>query len=315
MIKDLLKTALASATAVFCSLGTAYADEQCFANFKEIQNTYHSSNFDATVVNSIQSGTELYALTHAKGKNGRSYTTWKSLNNEVSGYGLRDLKGFDFNSNRSYIGPLLWHQSLLWDKLIYNGTELSGYECVQVGRTRLAGRNVSVMKLSPVDVRYSFVISSDVNTKLPVEIAVLTPSQEIIVKYTVTSLHSLKSVSEFFPDAAFDNAEKAQIGANSSFEVWPELFIPMNFKKKSSGIKKMGKDTVEFQDFSDGLVDFRVYRNTRSSVLIPTAADGTLTVFRINSDRYEYAVVGEIPLELSREVLKKITKSNSSVNR
>ena len=86
------------------------------------------------------------------------------------------------------------------------------------------------------------------------------------------------------------------------------LTIPKPFTIESEGIQKQADGTeLEYQSFTDGMVEFKVYKNSVSSLNIQSATDGTLTVLRRNSVKNEYAVVGEIPLELSTIVLSKIT--------
>ena len=40
---------------------------------------------------------------------------------------------------------------------------------------------------------------------------------------------------------------------------------------------------------------------------IPSAVNGTLSVLRRGNSKYEYAVVGEVPLQLSEFVLKRVS--------
>lgn len=81
-----------------------------------------------------------------------------------------------------------------------------------MGRTRLAGRKVTVIRMSPVDdVRYSYVISKDDDTSLPVEFVVLSPAQIVASKFTVSAVHSASSENLSFPDESFDRIENYQI--------------------------------------------------------------------------------------------------------
>ncbi|MGN1281084.1 MAG: MucB/RseB C-terminal domain-containing protein [Succinivibrio sp.] len=312
MFNACMKTVGTSVLAVLLSLGSAFADDssKCLNIFSSMKKTYNSSNFEATIIDSSQPAIQLYSLAHFSKNNG-SYSTWKALNNEVSGYALRQDLGFDYNQNRSYVGPLTWHQTLIWDRLLSSNRDLSGYDCSIIGRTRLAGRKVSVIRMTPVDdVRYSFLFSKDDETSLPVEIGVLSPSQIFVAKFTISALHSASPENLVFPDETFDRI----IGSESQKtdkkdEVWPELTIPNPFVMTSSGVQSQEDgSSLEYQVFSDGMVDFRVYKNSLSSLNIQSATDGTITVLRKNSKNYEYAVVGEIPLELSAIVLSKISQ-------
>ena len=316
MIKSFFKTAVASVMAVFLLNSQALADEQnqCKDLFSKVQETYTNGNFEATIINTAQNGMQMYALAHFS-KGSIPYTTWKSLNNEDAGYALRQALGFDYNHNRSYVGPLSWHQTLIWDKVFNSKNELKGYDCTIAGRTRLAGRKVTVLRLAPVDdVRYAFIVSKDDDTFMPVELVVMTPSKMVTTRLTVSAMHAASAQNLDFPDETFDRIEKINaqnpknLSANTA--VWNELNVPSNFKLVASGRQEQADGTfLDFQSFTDGIVEFKVYKNSKATTNIQTATDGTLTVLRKNSDNHEYAVVGEIPLELSALVLSKISSS------
>ena len=306
-------TAGALCTAVFLFVNTASATEgeQCELDFNSLKDTYVNSNIEATVIQSAQTEMEPLSLIHLN-KNGIPYTTWKSLNNEVSGYSIRKNKGFDYNQNRGFVGPLIWHQTLIWDKIFSNESNLRGYDCSILGRTRLAGRKVTVLRLSPVDeIRYGFIVSKDADTNLPVELAVISPNQSIVAKFTVTAVHSTAALNLSFPDETFDRIEKMSSAEESSTPVvWPELVIPANFSIKRQGEDDSSEgDKISYQIFSDGIVEFKVYKNSKSSLNIVSATDGTLSIMRKNSKHNEYAVVGEIPLDLCSLILSKISES------
>lgn len=307
------KTAEALCAAVFLFTGSASATEgeQCDLEFNSLKDTYVNSNIEATVIQSAQSEVEPFSLVHLN-KNGIPYTTWKSLNNEVSGYSIRKNKGFDYNQNRGFVGPLIWHQTLIWDKIFSNDSNLKGYDCSILGRTRLAGRKVTVLRLSPVDeIRYGFIVSKDADTNLPVELAVIAPNQNVAAKFTVTAVHSTAALNLSFPDETFDRIEKMSTAEDSSSTVWPNLVIPTNFSIKREGVEESSQgEKLSYQLFSDGIVEFKVYKNSKTSLNIISATDGTLSVMRKNGKNNEYAVVGEIPLELCSLILSKISNSN-----
>ena len=294
-------TAGALCTAVFLFVNTASATEgeQCELDFNSLKDTYVNSNIEATVIQSAQTEMEPLSLIHLN-KNGIPYTT------------IRKNKGFDYNQNRGFVGPLIWHQTLIWDKIFSNESNLRGYDCSILGRTRLAGRKVTVLRLSPVDeIRYGFIVSKDADTNLPVELAVISPNQSIVAKFTVTAVHSTAALNLSFPDETFDRIEKMSSAEESSTPVvWPELVIPANFSIKRQGEDDSSEgDKISYQIFSDGIVEFKVYKNSKSSLNIVSATDGTLSVMRKNSKHNEYAVVGEIPLDLCSLILSKISES------
>lgn len=287
----------------------AFATNSCFEHFYDVQKIYTTNNFDATIAHTGSMGINLYALTHLY-INDTPYTTWKSLNGELDGYALKGLKGIDFNKDRQYVGAMLWHQSLIFDKILHSQTILKNYECTLVGRTRISGRKVLVSKLSPVDdARYIYLIASDDETNLPVELSVISPTNALITKFTVTAMHSVNAKNRSFPDDVFDSIKKSPKKDLAFAEIWPELTIPSYFSLCDYGVQKMGAEDVDYLTFTDGLVDFRVYKNSKTTVMIPSATDGTISVFRKKGQFFEYAVAGEIPLAMSKIILSKIVSN------
>ena len=292
MKKLLSKAATALCIAVFSFSAGADDSEQCMLSVDNMRDTYSKSSIEATVILSEQYVTEPFSHVHYY-NNGIPYSSWKTLNNEVEGYALRKGKGFDFNQNRGYLGPMVWHQSYIFDRIFSNTTTLNGYECSIVGRTRLAGRRVTVMQLSSLDVpRYNYIVSKDVDTNLPVELAVMSPDKRVITKMTVTALHSASGQTVNFPDEAFDRIDSMlkqskQSDADNSMTPWSELKIPRYFSLVSSGIEAQEGADLPYQKYTDGLVDFKVYRNLKTSLNIVSVSNGTITVVRKNGRDYE----------------------------
>lgn len=92
-------------------------------------------------------------------------------------------------------------------------------------------------------------------------------------------------------------------------EVWSELSIPNTFEIIAEEKFAEGGDNCMYQEFSDGLTSFRVYRNSASTVHFPILSNVTLTVLRKSNSKHEYTVVGELPLSLAEYILSKITQS------
>jgi len=308
-----LKAALGLFIAVFLCLQNVTVAEsenskKCITDFDNLRNAYFKSNIEATVIQSVQSHTEPLSLMHMN-KGNIDYTTWKSLNDEVVGYSLRQNKGFDFNQNRGFIGPLIWHQSRIWDRFFSKKTVFDDYECGILGRTRLAGRKVTLIRLNPkIENGFVFVVAKDADTSLPVELSVFSQKQNLLAKFTVTAVHYSSSLNVSVPNETFDRIEKMSATGRVTEKVWPELNIPNGFKLMRTGVQQgaeHGKD-IPYQMYSDGLVDFKVFKNTKGSLNIVSATEGTLSVMRRNSKNFEYAVVGEIPLEMCAQILSNI---------
>lgn len=92
----------------------------------------------------------------------------------------------------------------------------------------------------------------------------------------------------------------------SKLKPWPDLHIPNVFKIIGQDDFPEGGDNCIYQEYSDGLTSFRVYRNDPSTIHFPLLNNATLTIFRKNSSNHEYTVVGELPVSLAEHILSKI---------
>lgn len=110
----------------------------------------------------------------------------------------------------------------------------------------------------------------------------------------------IKSVAEQGQELAQSVEEQEQQLA------WKELNIPNVFNLVAHGKYLEGGPECYYQEYSDGITSFRVYRNKRSSIFYPVLTNGALSIVRKNSLNYEFSVVGEIPVALAEYVLTKV---------
>ena len=193
---------------------------------------------------------------------------------------MEKLNGIDLDSARKVAGNGFYY--LMGDIARLHSAVIS-YECTLIGRSRLAGRRVSVLRLNPIDeVRYGFMVAKDEDTSLPVELAITTPSKMVNARLTVSAVQATALDNLNFPDDTFDRSESLQPKANTEkATIWSELTIPKFFKLIDHGKIEQQKGVfADYQKFSDGLVEFMVYRNSKTDLMIQSASDGTLTVFR-----------------------------------
>ena len=124
-------------------------------------------------------------------------------------------------------------------------------------------------------------------------------------------MHSTASLQLTFPDETFDRVDKLSVKkTENKLTPWPELTIPGNFSMEYEGKQEQAEGVIlDYQSFTDGLVEFRVYKNSVTTISVTSATDGTLSVLRKKNNKNEYAVVGEIPLELSNLILSKIAEN------
>lgn len=87
---------------------------------------------------------------------------------------------------------------------------------------------------------------------------------------------------------------------------WPELNIPREFQIIGEDVYPQAGEHCIYQEYSDGITSFRVYKNTISTIRFHVLNNVTLTVLRRNSSRYEYTVVGELPLALAEHIISQV---------
>lgn len=87
---------------------------------------------------------------------------------------------------------------------------------------------------------------------------------------------------------------------------WPELNIPTVYNIVAEGRFDEGGQDCIYQEYSDGLTSFRVYRNRVTTIYYPVLTNGTISIVRKQNSRYEYSVVGEVPVNLAEFVLARI---------
>ena len=287
-------------------------EDKCFNAFNELRGSYLKAENQMTVSVSNSSGMTLHRLLHIY-KDNKSISYWENLNGEIRGYALKGDVGFDFNQDKEYAGPLTWHQTLIWDRLFNPDTKLNGFSCVLTGRTRVAGQRVSLIRLAPKDsYRYGYLIAKDDVNAMPVELAVLSPNSGIISKITVNSVSTVDGLNldlSVFDNLNGHNPADNKEGTNAFTKIWPELNIPKEYELVETGEIEDNGVLVPYQLFSDGLTTFRVYKNAKTSVVIPALTNGTISILRKNSGDYEYAVVGEIPILFAESVLSELPRS------
>lgn len=88
--------------------------------------------------------------------------------------------------------------------------------------------------------------------------------------------------------------------------IWPELNIPQEFDLIAEEKYPQVSDMCSYQEYSDGITTFRVYKDKASTMHFKLLNNVTLTVLRKSNLKYEYTIVGEIPLGLAEFVLSKI---------
>lgn len=307
---------------------------RCFASFKETRARVRTGSTQTVVILSNNTGIAPYITLQSEAENGKHYTLWQTLNGEIKGYALRDGEGFDYNDNTIAALPLTWHPTFVWDALFAAEKELKGFSCILMGRTRVMGKKVTLLRLMPQEnLRYTYLIAKEDATDFPVELTILDPKGTVMTR--MTTMDSRAITSQHFPitEEIFDGFESRyaqhlkdeeerrsanQVGQVESqntnsdkskadnLKPWKDLQIPEVYKLVSSGRFAQAGPNCLYQEYSDGITTFRVYRNSPSTVHFPVLTNGTISVVRKKAVKYEYTVVGEVPIALAEYVLTRV---------
>ena len=292
--------------------GYPYASQEqlCQQEFRQLRSALDASRLQMTVVASDAAGHSPYVMLRARIR-GMSYVSWEHLNGEIRGYALRDLSGYDYSRDRNYAGALTVHPTRIWDRLFDSGTGLHGYSCVIAGRTRLMGRRVSLIKLTPRDgLRFVYVVAKDDENALPVELAVVDPVQaKLISKFTVVRTEFIASSASFEVNDALHDRYALPPPAAAPAAGPGEFRIPEAFTLVDSGSiddPEQAGAGCTYQMYSDGILTFQVFKARGGSNYFPVASHGPVLVLKKQARLHEYTVVGEIPAALAEYVLSRL---------
>ncbi len=308
--------------------------KRCFDSFKETRERVSTGSTQTVVILSNGAGIAPYITLQSDAPNGKHYTLWQTLNGEIKGYALRDGEGFDYNDNTIAALPLTWHSTFVWDSLFASKKELKSFSCVLMGRTRVMGKKVSLLRLMPQEnLRYSYLIAKDELSGFPVELTILDPKGAVMTRMTTMDSRTITSQNFPITEDIFDGFEtryaqhlkeeaerkgtgqtdnlasaavKEPKAQSSQLYPWKVLQIPPVYELVSSGVFEQAGPNCVYQEYSDGLTTFRVYRNTSSTMHFPVLTNGTISVVRKKTGKYEYTVVGEVPIALAEYVLTRV---------
>ena len=282
------------------------ADNQCNIIFSKTKSSYFLSNVKAKMLLVEGNNASLYSLVH-NFNNLMPYSMWESLNGEVQGYVLRSGSGIDYNLDRNIYSPLSWHPTQIWDRIFDENIDFKSFSCVMTGRVRLAGYKATLIRLVPQDgLRYTYLIARDDDSLMPIELIILNPDGSLVSK--ITAIGYEKTDAKFPIDDEIINDNIASRSIKKKDSVWKELNIPKAFKLQDFGkiiIDSKGNESL-YQEFSDGITSFRVYKSPRMSLYVPAISHGSISIYRQNKSNYEYAVVGEVSMNLCESVLSKL---------
>ncbi len=197
------------------------------------------------------------------------------------------------------------------------------YQAIYVGgRSRITGRLSQVVRVVPTDkYRFGYLIWIDLATSLPLRIDMIKDTGEVVFQVMAVSLYQFPEVTpwlvklnavELPPVVKLADTDKAEKTQHEM--AWKVSWLPSGFdlivanKHQIAGIKQ----TVDYMQFSDGLVDISVYINSDPKggrLTQGLGISGQLSLQSKVTDDVEIVVVGEVPLLTAQKIADSVIRN------
>ncbi|UVJ43098.1 MucB/RseB C-terminal domain-containing protein [Pseudomonas sp. LS1212] len=190
---------------------------------------------------------------------------------------------------------------------------MSWYDIKIIGVTRVAGREVDVVALTPRDQhRYAFELHLDKETGLPLKSLLLNDMSQLLERFQFTGLDikAVPSEQDLQPSSNCKAVAKVSAQAAEALASWRSDWLPPGFELVNSYVRKdpQTKATVSSLMYDDGLARFSVFLeplNGESVTDTRTQLGPTVAVSRhLTTPKGEImvTVVGEIPIGTAERV-------------
>lgn len=302
----------------------------------EMQNAYRKSNFELYFVKQSIATAEPISFSHGVVDN-RQYSHWLYLNGVPMGYFSAEeiIAYFRAGSQPELVErgvpPFLIGRfnTVSLDKVYSN------YVPVSVGRNRIAGRNVFMIRLSPKkNDRYGYVLYIDEITKILLQADVVNPTDgQMVESYMATHFVNtsepnkiIQKINEAYlndpviiemtsrgrdvSDSGEGEAAVSDTGKNKRAEEVKKLGWGLSYVPSGYELVKIERNSITDQNseaehllYTDGLSDLSVYRiKALEGSEYPVVKQGITNLFRYRADPYEIVVVGDIPVETEKKI-------------
>lgn len=188
------------------------------------------------------------------------------------------------------------------------------YDFISVGRSRVLGRPAQLIRIESKDKhRLGFWLWLDQETSLPLKLAILTRSGQLLEQVQFTHLEITDKPAESLIQlnaAELPNVVEIPNIVSENFN-WEVNWLPVGFAPIKVNRHKIpsNKQPVEFMLFSDGLVEVSVYVNASADKqrAIQFAKDGATVVLNQVVNGNEISVVGKIPSNTAKAIAESVT--------
>lgn len=191
------------------------------------------------------------------------------------------------------------------------------YDFISMGNGREAGLKCNLVRLVSKDGnRYSYVLWIDETSKLIARADVLDHSGEVIEQYRALTLVISPQVSQLL--LSLDAVKlpaviSPKLNLTNNF-TWVPGWLPDGFKLVNNTRHRLinTEEYVESQLYSDGLFNFSVYLSKLQGASLDKhiIRQGKRTLYSEKLGEYEVSLVGDIPPETARHIVKSVRQAS-----
>ncbi len=298
-------------------------------NLRQMQDSFKTANFELYFVKQYPMQSEPVVFSHGV-VGGREYRHLLYLNGLPMGYFTRDGDIYYFRAGSPVEKVSHGVSPFLPDRLstIDLDALYKNYVPVVTGRSRIAGRDALMVRLSPrANDRYGYMLYLDEETRILLQVDVINPLESSVEEYYLAAhfapadepskviLSIDNGFRKQFPgadpgdlaNAPAPGAAGKRSGGEKGGIVWKLSYVPPGYELVYADRSVVPGTETEADHllFSDGISDFSAYRikalEGRSIKIIRQGATNLLRQPR--GDR-EIIVAGDIPLETAEKIAK-----------
>lgn len=290
-----------------------------------MQEAVAKNNYELLFTHLSTGQAEPVILSHGVDEKGNEISHWLYLDGEPSGYFTKGKTVVYFTENKP---PLILKNSRL-PSAFSRITEVNlkhifkYYDVAIVGVQRIAGRSADVVSLkAKKNDRFGYLLYIDHATGILLQLEVLGTNDSMIESFSAVNLKVLKNLNSTIKNVS--NADIDNISGSESFNNvinnfnWTINGVPEGYERIYAQNYVLADGTeVDHVIYDDGLSDFSVYRiNAVGSMGFPIVKQGELNLYRHQVDKnYEIAVIGNIPLDLEKNIAESYKIVNGNIDK
>ncbi|MBL4908805.1 MAG: MucB/RseB C-terminal domain-containing protein [Alteromonadaceae bacterium] len=287
---------------------------------KQLSHALQHLNFSTSFVVVKNNQAEPYHWYHGVDSQGTEFEVLSVLNGprrdtlrrgNVVSYLEPDTKPYSVNSN-NISGPIpsVFRQNI--------EVLAKSYDFVSVGKSRILGRPAQIIRIVSKDAnRYGYWLWLDQESGLLLKTAMITRKGHLLEQIQFTYLEITSRLSK-----SLDNLAKAElpkvidipkVAAITDF-AWQVNWLPLGFERIKADHHRINltKQTVEFMQFSDGLVNVSVYVSPSKVKVRPVeyVKDGATIVLNQVVNGKEISIVGKVPANTAKSIADSVSFRN-----